>query len=61
MINVQKMIKDMKKIAEETSTTVIEIERTILSTSVNNRTVNATNITQIAEDLRYLVQSNMDK
>ena len=55
------MIKDIKKIAEETSTTVIEIEGTILSTSVNNRTVNATNITQIAEDLWYLVQSNMDK
>ena len=61
IIDVQKMIKDMKKIAEETSTTVTEMEGTILSTSVNNRTVNATNITQIAEDLRYLVQSDMDE
>ena len=46
MIDMQRMIKDMKKIAEETSTTVAEIERTILSASINNCTTNATNITQ---------------
>jgi len=51
MINVQRMLKDMKKIAEETSTTVTEMEGTILTASVNNQTMNATNITQIAEDL----------
>ena len=50
----------MKKIAENTSTTVAEIEGTILTASINNRTMNATNITQIAEDLRYLIQSDMD-
>ena len=61
MIDVQRMLKDMKKIAEETSTTVTEMEGTILMASINNRTVNATNITQIAEDLRYLVQSDMDE
>jgi len=61
MIDVQRMLKDIKKIAEETSTTVTEMEGTILMASVNNRTMNAMNITQIAEDLRYLVQSNMDK
>ena len=61
MINVQRIIKDMKKIAEETSTTVMEMKGTILMASVNNRTMNAMNITQIAEDLWYLVQSNMDK
>ena len=55
MIDVQRMIKDMKKIAEETSTTVTEMEGTILTASVNNRTMNTTNITQIAEDLQYLV------
>ena len=55
------MIKDMKKIAEETSTTVTEMEGTILMASINNRTMNATNITQIAEDLWYLVQSDMDE
>jgi len=61
MIDVQRMIKDMKKMAEETSTTVIEMEGTILTASINNRTMNATNITQIAKDLRYLVQSDIDK
>jgi len=61
MIDVQRMLKDMKKIVEETSTTVTEMEGTILTASVNNRTMNATNITQIAEDLRYLVQSDMDE
>ena len=60
MIDVQRMLKDMKKIAEETSTTITEIEGTILMASTNNQTINATNITQIAEDLRYLIQSDMD-
>jgi len=36
MINVQRMIKDMKKIAEDTSTTAAEMEGTILTASVNN-------------------------
>jgi len=61
MIDVQRMLKDMKKIAGETSTTVMEMEGTILTASINNRTMNATNITQIAEDLWYLVQSDMDE
>ena len=60
MIDVQRMLKDMKKIAEETSMTVTEMEGTILMASINNQTMNATNITQIAEDLQYLIQSNMD-
>ena len=51
MIDVQRMLKDMKKIAEETSTTVAEMKGMILSASINNRTMNATNITQITEDL----------
>ena len=51
MIDVQRILKDMKKIAEETSTTVTEMEGTILIASTNNRTMNTTNITQIAEDL----------
>ena len=61
MIDVQRMLKDMKKIVEETSTTVTEMERTILMASINNQTINTMNITQIAEDLRYLVQSDMDE
>jgi len=36
MINVQRMLKDMKKIVEETSTTVTEMEGTILTASINN-------------------------
>ena len=60
MIDVQRMLKDMKKIAEETSTTVAEIEGTILTASTNNRKINATNLTQIADNLQYLIQSNMD-
>ena len=61
MIDVQKMIQNMKKMAEETSTTVTEMEGTILTASINNRTTNATNITQIAKNLQYLVQSDMDE
>ena len=51
MIDVQRMLKDMKKIVEEMSTTIAEMEGTILTASTNNWTMNATNITQIAEDL----------
>jgi len=61
MIDVQRMVKNIKKIAEETNTTMAEMEGTILIASINNQTLNATNITQISEDLQYLVQSNMDK
>ena len=49
MINIQRVMKDMKKLAEETSMTVTEIEGTILMASINNHTTNATNITQMAE------------
>jgi len=61
MIDVQRIMKDMKKIAEETNTTVTEIKGTILMTSINNQTTNAMNITQMVEDLRYLVQSDIDE
>jgi len=60
MIDVQRVMKDMKKLAEKTSTTVVKIEGMILMASINNCTTNATNITQIAEDLHYLIQSDMD-
>jgi len=60
MIDVQRAIKDMKKLAEETGTTIAELEGTILTASINNRTMNATDITQIAEDIQYLLQSDMD-
>jgi len=51
MIDVQRMLKDMKKIAEETNTTIIEMEGTILTASINNQVINTMNITQISEDL----------
>jgi len=60
MIDVQRAVKDMKKLAEEAGTTIAEMEGVILMASINNQTMNATDITQMAEDLRYLIQSNMD-
>jgi len=59
MIDVQKQVQDMMKIAGETNTTIMEIEETILKASINNRTMNATNILGISEDLQYLIQNNM--
>ena len=50
----------MKKLAEETNTMVIEMEWYILVASINNRTINATNIAGISEDLWYPVQSDME-
>ena len=61
MIDVQKMLKDMKKIAEETNMTITEMEETILTASINNRVINTTNIMQISEDLQYVVQSDMNE
>jgi len=60
MIDIQKVMKDMKKLAREAGTTVTEMEGNILMASINNHTTNATDITQMAEDLRYLTQSDMD-
>ena len=61
MINMQRQVKDMMKMAEETSMTVTEIKETILAASINNRMTNATNIVGILEDLWYLIQSNMEE
>ena len=36
MIDVQRMVKNLKKIAEETNTMITEMERTILIASINN-------------------------
>jgi len=44
MIDMQRMVKNMKKMAEEANTTIMEIEGSILMASVNNRTMNVTNI-----------------
>jgi len=61
MIDMQMMTKDIKKLAEEANTILTEVKGTILTVSNNNWILNATNITQISEDLRYLVQSDMDE
>jgi len=55
------MVKDMKKMVEEMNTTIIEMKGMILMASINNWTVNVMNITQISEDLQYLVQSDIDE
>jgi len=60
MIDVQRQIKDIIKMAEEANMMIAKIERSILEASINNRLINATNITEVSEDLRYLVQSNME-
>ena len=60
MIDMQKQVKDMMKIAEETNTTITEMEGTILKASTNNQVINMTNITEVSEDLRYLIQSNIE-
>jgi len=51
MINVQRMVKDIKKLTEEANTTLTEVKRTIPAASINNQMVNATNIVGISEDL----------
>jgi len=60
MIDVQKQVRDMMKIAVKTNTTITEMEDTILKASTNNRVINATNITGVSKDLRYLIQSDME-
>ena len=51
MINMQRMVKDMKKIAKKANMTITEMERTILMASIDNRTMNAMNIVGILENL----------
>jgi len=60
MIDVQRRIKNVIKIAAEANMTITEMEEVILEASINNQVTNAMNITGVSEDLRYLVQSNME-
>jgi len=55
MIDVQKQVLEMMKMAEEANTTITEIEETILKANINNRIMNATNIFRISEDLQNLI------
>ena len=51
MIDVQRMVKDIKKLAEKANTIITEVKESVLMTSINNQVTNATNITQISENL----------
>ena len=51
MINMQKMVKDIKKIAKVVNMTITKMEGSILIASINNRTTNTTNILEISRDL----------
>ena len=60
MINVQRQVWDIINIVGETNMMITEMEETILKTSINNQTINATNILGILEDLWHLIQSNIE-
>ena len=36
MIDIQRMVKDIKKLAEEANTMIMEVEGSILTVSINN-------------------------
>ena len=61
IIDVQRIIKNIKKLAGEANIVVTKMKEAILWTSINNQTTNATNISGISEDLRFLVQSNVEE
>jgi len=61
MIDVQRIIKDIKKLVEEVNIIVTEMEEAILWVSINNQMTNTTNISGISEDLRFLVQSDIEE
>jgi len=51
IVDVQKQVQDMMKIAKEANMIIIKIEGTILKASINNWITNITNILGISEDL----------
>jgi len=51
IVDVQKQVQDMMKIAKEANMIIIKIEGTILKASINNWITNTTNILGISEDL----------
>ena len=60
MIDIQKQVQDIIKIAKETNMMITEMEEIILKASINNRIMNTTKILGISEDLWYLIQNNME-
>jgi len=51
MIDMQKQINEILKIMAETNTIIMEMEDLILTASINNQTINATNIAGMSKDL----------
>jgi len=45
MIDIQRQIKDIMKMAEEANTTIAEMEESIQEASINNRLINTINKT----------------
>ena len=60
MIDIQRQIKDMMKIAAETNTMITEMENLILKASINNWLINTMNITEISEDLQSLIYRKLN-
>ena len=60
MIDMQRWVRDMMKIVAEANMTITEVGEVILKASINNQIINTTNIAGVLEDLKYLVQSNME-
>ena len=55
MINVQKQVWDIVKLAEKINTAITEMKETILKASNNHWTLNTVNIFSISKDLQSLV------
>ena len=51
MTDMQKMVKNIKKIVEVANMMITEMEGSILMVSINNRMTNTMNILEISEDL----------
>ena len=44
IIDIQRMVKNIKKMAEEVNTMITEVEELVLAASINNGIINVTNI-----------------
>ena len=51
MIDIWKQVQNIMKIAGEINITITKMEQTILQASINNQTMNTTNILGISENL----------
>ena len=60
MIDVQKQVQNIMKIAKEANITITEMKKIILKASTNNWMMNVMNILGISEDLWNLIQYDME-